>query len=93
MYPLLKKIVICKCMLSKISGLFLRKITTMSSSGELCFPKTLEEFGYRFNDCGKLRKIDPKTGESTDSPFEFNISSDPSYNQKRYEALGEVFLL
>ncbi|XP_014289174.1 FAM172 family protein homolog CG10038 [Halyomorpha halys] len=62
----------------------------MSSSGEVCFPKTLEEFGYRFNDCGKLRKIDVKTGESTDTPFEFNVSPDPSYNQKHYEALGEV---
>lgn len=39
---------------------------------------------------GKLRKIDPATGEAGSEPFEFNVSSDHAYNQKRYEALGEV---
>ncbi|XP_073989562.1 FAM172 family protein homolog CG10038 isoform X2 [Rhodnius prolixus] len=60
------------------------------SSKEGPFPKTLEGFGYKFNEEGKLRKIDTATGNVTDIPFQFNVSSDPSYNQKRYEAVGEV---
>lgn len=39
---------------------------------------------------GQLRQIDPNTGQCTDKPFEFNVSSDREYNQKRYEALGDV---
>nr|XP_057927907.1 cotranscriptional regulator FAM172A homolog isoform X2 [Doryrhamphus excisus] len=49
------------------------------------FPKTLEEFEYAFNEHGQLRHI--KTGE----PFIFNAREDlHRWNQKRYEALGEI---
>ncbi|XP_064609750.1 cotranscriptional regulator ARB2A-like [Liolophura sinensis] len=52
---------------------------------ELKFPTTLEGFGYKFDEDGKLGDIE--TGE----PFVFKVRShDDSYNQKRYEALGEV---
>ncbi|XP_061117320.1 cotranscriptional regulator FAM172A homolog [Conger conger] len=51
----------------------------------LTFPKTLEEFEYAFNEKGQLRHI--KTGE----PFVFNYREDlHRWNQKRYEALGEI---
>ncbi|XP_064152596.1 cotranscriptional regulator ARB2A homolog [Anguilla rostrata] len=51
----------------------------------LSFPKTLEEFEYAFNDEGQLRHI--TTGE----PFVFNYREDlHRWNQKRYEALGEI---
>lgn len=39
---------------------------------------------------GQLRKVDPEVGMITDTPFEFNVSSDPAKNQRHYEALGEV---
>ncbi|GFY47870.1 cotranscriptional regulator FAM172A [Trichonephila inaurata madagascariensis] len=49
------------------------------------FPDSFEGFGYRFNEFGQLRHI--ITGE----PFEFNLKKDDHlYNQKRYEALGEI---
>lgn len=49
------------------------------------FPDTLEGFEYAFNEKGQLRHI--KTGE----PFVFNYREDlHRWNQKRYEALGEV---
>uniref|UniRef100_A0AAQ4S8Y1 ARB2 cotranscriptional regulator A n=1 Tax=Gasterosteus aculeatus aculeatus TaxID=481459 RepID=A0AAQ4S8Y1_GASAC len=49
------------------------------------FPKTLEEFEYAFNEYGQLRHV--KTGE----PFVFNAREDlHRWNQKRYEALGEI---
>ncbi|XP_028269186.1 cotranscriptional regulator ARB2A homolog isoform X2 [Parambassis ranga] len=49
------------------------------------FPKTLEEFEYAFNEYGQLRHI--RTGE----PFVFNAREDlHRWNQKRYEALGEI---
>ncbi|GBN47264.1 Protein FAM172A [Araneus ventricosus] len=49
------------------------------------FPDTFEGFGYKFNEFGQLRHI--TTGE----PFEFNVKrDDQAYNQKRYEALGEL---
>jgi len=54
------------------------------------FPTTLKGFGYGFNDEGKLRQIDSETGQLTDKPFEFKISSVHGENQKHYEALGEV---
>ncbi|KAG4073413.1 hypothetical protein HA402_007669 [Bradysia odoriphaga] len=54
------------------------------------FPKTLEGFGYGFNDKGQLRQIDPSTGLCTDKPFEFAISSEHERNQQHYEALGDV---
>lgn len=53
------------------------------------FPKSLKEFGYDFDEDGRLRKLS-KTGLLTKEGFEFNVSEDPQYNQKRYEALGEV---
>ncbi|XP_073443659.1 cotranscriptional regulator ARB2A isoform X1 [Dendrobates tinctorius] len=49
------------------------------------FPDTLEGFEYAFNENGQLRHI--KTGE----PFIFNYREDlHRWNQKRYEALGEI---
>ncbi|XP_075382630.1 cotranscriptional regulator ARB2A isoform X6 [Mycteria americana] len=49
------------------------------------FPDTLEGFEYIFNEKGQLRHI--KTGE----PFVFNYREDlHRWNQKRYEALGEI---
>lgn len=48
------------------------------------FPNTLEGFGYHFNSDGCLRNI------KTDEPFQFKVSADDSYNQKHYEAIGEV---
>ncbi|XP_077989062.1 cotranscriptional regulator ARB2A-like [Glandiceps talaboti] len=49
------------------------------------FPSTLEEFGYAFNEDGELRDI--KTGDK----FEFFVKKDDHlYNQKRYEAIGEI---
>ncbi|PSN35376.1 UPF0528 protein [Blattella germanica] len=60
------------------------------SFNEAVFPSTLHGFGYAFNKDGELRKIDPKTGEPGNDPFEFNVSEDPEYNQKSYEALGDV---
>ncbi|XP_020629630.1 protein FAM172A-like [Orbicella faveolata] len=49
------------------------------------FPTTLEEFGYQFNKDGQLRNIE------TNEPFKFEVKEgDRAYNQKHYEALGEV---
>ncbi|KFM67095.1 Protein FAM172A, partial [Stegodyphus mimosarum] len=49
------------------------------------FPKTFEEFGYKFNEFGQLQHI--TTGES----FVFDVRKDDHvYNQKRYEAIGEL---
>lgn len=39
---------------------------------------------------GQLRQIDPSTGQCTDEPFEFAVSSQRAHNQKHYEALGDV---
>ncbi|XP_064882567.1 cotranscriptional regulator ARB2A homolog isoform X3 [Oncorhynchus nerka] len=51
----------------------------------LNFPKTLEEFEYAFNEQGRLRHT--TTGEA----YAFNAREDlHRWNQKRYEALGEV---
>ncbi|XP_064793925.1 cotranscriptional regulator ARB2A homolog isoform X2 [Oncorhynchus masou masou] len=51
----------------------------------LNFPKTLEEFEYAFNEQGRLRHI--TTGEA----YAFNAREDlHRWNQKRYEALGEI---
>lgn len=56
-----------------------------SHSPETSFPTTLEGFKYHFNADGQLRHIE------TDERFEFEVrKDDPKYNQKRYEALGEV---
>ncbi|KAI4481955.1 hypothetical protein M0804_008974 [Polistes exclamans] len=54
------------------------------------FPKSLKEFGYDFNTNGQLRKINAETGKLTNEGFEFKFNEDSVYNQKRYEALGEV---
>ncbi|XP_078313435.1 cotranscriptional regulator ARB2A homolog isoform X1 [Crassostrea virginica] len=49
------------------------------------FPKTLEDFKYYFNEEGKLRHLE------TDEPFNFVVKPDnPKFNQKRYEALGNI---
>ncbi|XP_018120162.1 cotranscriptional regulator FAM172A homolog isoform X2 [Xenopus laevis] len=51
----------------------------------LDFPDTLEGFNYAFNELGQLRHI--QTGD----PFVFNYREDlHRWNQKRYEALGEI---
>lgn len=39
---------------------------------------------------GQLRKIDPNTDKPGNEPFEFHVSENQDYNQKRYEALGDV---
>ncbi|XP_034239630.1 FAM172 family protein homolog CG10038 [Thrips palmi] len=75
--------------------LLVLRVSPMTMSKEACsmadkFPSSIRDFGYVFNSEGKLRKIDPATGEAGSEPFEFNVSSDPAYNQKRYEALGEL---
>lgn len=49
------------------------------------FPKTLEEFKFYFNKEGQLRNVE------TDEPFNFVVDPDNhKYNQKRYEALGNI---
>ncbi|KAH0539190.1 FAM172 family protein homolog CG10038 isoform X2 [Cotesia glomerata] len=65
------------------------KQNTMASAAKT-FPTNLKDFGYDFDEEGRLRKLDPKTGSLTNDGFEFNVSEDAQYNQKRYEALGEV---
>lgn len=37
-----------------------------------------------------MRKINPDDDTITDIPYEFQVSSDASHNQARYEALGDV---
>ncbi|XP_065888772.1 cotranscriptional regulator ARB2A-like isoform X2 [Dysidea avara] len=59
--------------------------STSSEAAKPSFPRTLEEFGYKFNDRGQLRQIE------NDEPFVFNVKeSDQAYNQAHYEALGET---
>ncbi|XP_033611149.1 FAM172 family protein homolog CG10038 [Cryptotermes secundus] len=65
-------------------------LVMISAEGEWSFPDTLEGFGYAFNKDGQLRKIDPNTGGPGSESFEFNVSENEDYNQKRYEALGDV---
>lgn len=49
------------------------------------FPDTLLGFGYKFSKEGKIQNV--KTGEG----FQFVVKEgDQSYNQRHYEALGEV---
>lgn len=56
-----------------------------SEEDEYEFPKTLEEFGYHFNEEGQLRNID------TDNGFNFVEKEDNHrFNQKRYEAIGDI---
>lgn len=62
----------------------------MSGKDKKTYPKTLEGFGYGFNDDGKLRQLDPETGKLTDKGFDFNIYTNATENQEHYEALGEL---
>jgi pimeloyl-ACP methyl ester carboxylesterase len=52
--------------------------------------KSLKDFGYAFNSEGRLRQLNPATGEVTDKPFDFAVSDSQSTNQKNYEDLGET---
>ena len=62
----------------------------VDAKGEFKFPKTLKEFGYGFNKNGQMRQLDEK-GELTEEGFKFEVrAGDKSFNQKHYEALGEV---
>ncbi|XP_071479006.1 cotranscriptional regulator ARB2A homolog [Diadema antillarum] len=59
--------------------------STSSSSSKFQFPKTLEEFKYKFNEKGELRHV--TSGER----YVFEVErGNQAYNQKRYEALGKV---
>lgn len=80
----------CPCKLPYFVPTISRCVNVMVSRGESTFPKTLEDFGYRFNEYGRLRQIDRNSGDLTDRGFEFNVSSEPDFNQKHYEAIGEV---
>ncbi|XP_070493176.1 FAM172 family protein homolog CG10038 [Chironomus tepperi] len=64
---------------------FLRKVacffSIFSMSGAL--RKTVKDFGYGFNEDGRLRQLDPKSGTITDKPFQF-------IDQSHYEALGDA---
>jgi hypothetical protein len=52
--------------------------------------QSLAEFGYGFNQRGELRQI-AADGEPTERPFQFEVKAGSrSYNQRHYEALGEV---
>lgn len=61
-------------------------IKKMSNEGEIYdFPKNLTDFGYKFNEAGQLRNID------TDNGFNFQErAGNHKYNQKRYEAIGDI---
>ncbi|KAH9373667.1 hypothetical protein HPB48_008099 [Haemaphysalis longicornis] len=62
-----------------------RQATDVEDEDFCPFPSTIEDFGYFFNDFGQLRHV--KTGE----PYLFQVRPDDlSYNQRRYEALGDV---
>lgn len=62
-----------------------RQATDVEDEDFCPFPSTIEDFGYFFNDFGQLRNV--KTGE----PYLFQVRPDDlSYNQRRYEALGDV---
>ncbi|XP_059612354.1 FAM172 family protein homolog CG10038 isoform X2 [Phlebotomus argentipes] len=52
--------------------------------------RALAEFGYGFNEEGKLRQLDAHTGAITDKGFEFAMYKEHKENQKRYEQIGEV---
>lgn len=61
----------------------------MSSSDAGKVKTCLRDFGYAFNEAGQLRQLDDD-GNVTDKPFNFQISSSQSENQRNYEAIGEV---
>ncbi|XP_046401124.1 FAM172 family protein homolog CG10038 isoform X2 [Ischnura elegans] len=54
------------------------------------FPANLKGFGYGFSKEGKLRKLEKSTGEPGEEGFQFQVSDDGDYNQRHYEALGDV---
>ncbi|XP_013385243.1 protein FAM172A isoform X2 [Lingula anatina] len=57
---------------------------TSTEEEEYKFPKKLEDFEYTFNDEGYLEHIETKES------FIFKVRDDHFFNQRRYEALGEV---
>ncbi|XP_063956056.1 cotranscriptional regulator ARB2A homolog [Lytechinus pictus] len=62
-----------------------KKSRMEQSSSSYQFPTTLEDFQYQFNDKGQLRH------SVTGKPYEFEFKKgDPTYNQRRYEALGKI---
>uniref|UniRef100_A0A131YVS0 Arb2 domain-containing protein n=1 Tax=Rhipicephalus appendiculatus TaxID=34631 RepID=A0A131YVS0_RHIAP len=62
-----------------------RQATDVDDDDFSPFPSTIADFGYFFNDFGQLRHL--KTGE----PYLFQVRPDDhGYNQRRYEALGDV---
>lgn len=64
---------------------WIKRTIGMAHEEEECkFPDTLEDFGYRFNQEGKLRSIEK------DEPYDFHVSEDFHYNQKYYNAIGDV---
>nr|CAH0100184.1 unnamed protein product [Daphnia galeata] len=75
-----------------LSSLFLSsRFGRFSEAMDDIFPKTLTEFGYAFNDKGQLRIIEKGMSHAGDRPFEFEVDKDNNdYNQRRYEALGEI---
>ena len=42
---------------------------------------------------GNLRKLDPVSGNITMEKFAFKVKDDNDFNQKHYEALGEVLTI
>jgi hypothetical protein len=51
---------------------------------------TLADFGYGFNEAGELRQL-AADGTLTQRPFHFEVKSgNKSYNQRHYDALGDV---
>jgi hypothetical protein len=62
----------------------------MSTEAADAVKKSLKDFGYGFNAEGKLRQLDPESGNITDKPFEFEVSDSRAVNQKHYEELGDA---
>ncbi|CAG8461273.1 8999_t:CDS:10 [Diversispora eburnea] len=57
----------------------------MTESYDFYSYKTIEDFGYKFNEAGELRNI------VTNDKFNFFVKpDDQSYNQRHYEALGVI---
>lgn len=56
---------------------------------EKCFKPLIYEL-KKIADAGQLREIDPEDNSLTDHPYKFDVSSDSSENQARYEAIGEI---
>ncbi|XP_076339803.1 cotranscriptional regulator ARB2A homolog isoform X2 [Tachypleus tridentatus] len=74
---------VCVQMSEPVSNPYSERQVSYEETEEL--PSTIEKFGYFFNEFGQLRHIE--TGE----PFKFQAKdNDNDYNQRRYEALGEL---